>query len=110
MSYQSNNNNANFQNNPLVGFVNAPRVEIRVSFTEAELNDMLQNYMTGKETKRVYLTMKTGEKKDKSGTYQICSVYDPKQAGQGTAASTSYAASTGAPSAADANKTDSLPF
>lgn len=109
MSYQSNNNNSNFQNNPLVGFVNAPRVEIRVSFTEAELNDMLANYMTGKETKRVYLTLKTGEKKDKSGTYQICSVYDPKQSGQGTSASQANAAAAGV-SPASANKTDSLPF
>jgi hypothetical protein len=103
---------ADYQNNnPLVGFVNAPRVEIRVSFTEAELNDMKQ-YLTGKETKRVYLTIKTGEKKDKSGTYQIASVYDPNANGQGSQQSRAYAQSQGAPAPSQANPTQGgdLPF
>lgn len=103
---------SNYQNNnPLVGFVNAPRVEIRVSFTEAELNDMRQ-YLTGKDTKRVYLTIKTGEKKDKSGTYQIASVYDPSANQQGSQASQSYAQSQGAPAPSQANATagGDLPF
>jgi len=98
-------------NNPLVGFVNAPRVEVRVSFTEAELNDMRQ-YLTGKDTKRVYITIKTGEKKDKSGTYQIASVYDPNANGSGSAASNSYAQRQGAPAPSQANpsKGADLPF
>lgn len=101
---------ADYQNNnPLVGYVNAPRTEIRISFTEAELNDMKQ-YLTGKETKRVYLTIKTGEKKDKSGTYAIASVYDPNASGQGTQQSRQYAQSQGAPAPSTANKTDDLPF
>jgi hypothetical protein len=95
-------------NNPLVGYVNAPRTEIRISFTEAELNDMRQ-YLTGKETKRVYITVKTGEKKDKSGSYAIASVYDPN-AGQGTAQSNQYAQSKGAPAPSTSNQTDDLPF
>ena len=66
---------ADYQNNnPLVGFVNAPRVEIRVSFTEAELNDMRQ-YLTGKDTKRVYLTIKTGDHKL---TLQVEEIYHSK--------------------------------
>ncbi len=103
---------SNYQNNnPLVGFVNAPRVEVRVSFTEAELNDMRQ-YLTGKDTKRVYITIKTGEKKDKSGTYQIASVYDPNANQQGSQASQSYAQSQGAPAPSQANATagGDLPF
>jgi len=103
---------ADYQNNnPLVGFVNAPRVEVRVSFTEAELNDMKQ-YLTGKETKRVYITIKTGEKKDKSGTYQIASVYDPRANQQGSASSQSYAQKQGAPAPSQANQSSGadLPF
>lgn len=103
---------ADYQNNnPLVGFVNAPRVEVRVSFTEAELNDMRQ-YLTGKDTKRVYITIKTGEKKDKSGTYQIASVYDPNANGSGSAASNSYAQRQGAPAPSQANPSAGadLPF
>lgn len=97
------------QNNPLMGFVNAPRTEIRVSFTEAELND-LKNYLTGKDTKRVYLTIKTGEKKDKSGTFAICSVYDPSSGGQQqmTPQAKQYAQSQGVQTAV--NQTEDLPF
>lgn len=97
-----------YQNDPLVGYVNTPRTEIRISFTEAELNDMKQ-YLTGKETKRVYLTIKTGEKKDKSGNYAIASVYDPNK-GQGTQQSQQYAQSQGAPAPTASNQTDDLPF
>jgi len=100
-------NQNQYQNNPLVGFVNAPRTEIRISFTEAELRDMLDKYMTGKDTKRVYITIKTGEKKDRSGTYAVASVYDPNQGGQGQK-SESFAKSQGAPT--QSNKTDDLPF
>ena len=101
------NQNQNYQNNPLVGFVNAPRTEIRVSFTEAELREMLDKYLTGKDTKRVYITIKTGEKKDRSGTYAVASVYDPSQGGQGQQ-SQSFAQSQGAPT--QSNQTDDLPF
>ena len=106
------NNNQYPNNNPLVGFVNAPRTEVRVSFTEAELREMLDKYLTGKDTKRVYITIKSGEKKDKSGTYQVATVYDPSQSGQGTAQSNSYAQSQGAPAPSQANPTqaDGLPF
>jgi hypothetical protein len=97
-------------NNPLVGFVNAPRMEVRISFTEAELRDILETKLTGKDTKRAYITVKTGEKKDKSGTYAVATVYDPNQAGQGTAQSQQYAQSQGAPAPAAANQTDDLPF
>lgn len=105
------NQNQNYQNDPLVGFTNAPRVELRISFTEAELNDLKQ-YLTGKDTKRVYLTIKSGEKKDKSGTYQICSVYDPRANQQGSQQSQSYAQSQGAPAPSQANATNGgdLPF
>ena len=104
------NQNQNYQNDPLVGFTNAPRVEMRISFTEAELNDLKQ-YLTGKDTKRVYLTIKSGEKKDKSGTFNICSVYDPNK-GQGTQASQQFAQTQGAPAPSQANATngDDLPF
>lgn len=99
-----------YQNNPLVGYVNHPRTEIRISFTAAELDDM-KKYLIGKETQRVYLTVKTGEKKDKSGTYAICSVYDPNQ-GQATQQSQAYAQSQGAPAPAAANPVaeEDLPF
>lgn len=103
-------NQNQYQNNdPLVGFVNIPRVEIRVSFTEAELRDMLATKLTGKDTKRAYVTIKTGEKKDKSGNYQVATIYDPTQKGEGTQQSKQYAQSQGAP-AATANQTDDLPF
>ena len=106
-------NQNQYQNNdPLVGFVNTPRVEVRVSFTEAELRDMLETKLTGKDTKRAYVTIKTGEKKDKSGTYQIASVYDPSQNQQGSQASQSYAQQQGAPAPSQANATagGDLPF
>lgn len=100
----------NQNNNPLMGFVNAPRVEIRVSFTEAELNDM-KKYLTGKDVKRVYLTIKTGEKKDKSGVFQICSIYDPSQGGQSQMSPQveRYAQSHGVQTSSS-NRTDDLPF
>ena len=105
------NQNQYQHNNPLVGFVNAPRTEVRVSFTEAELREMLDKYLTGKDTKRVYITIKSGEKKDKSGTYQVATVYDPN-AGQGSQQSQSYAQSQGAPAPSQANPTQGgdLPF
>lgn len=102
------NQNKYENNDPLVGFVNTPRVEVRVSFTEAELRDMLETKLTGKETKRAYVTIKTGEKRDKSGTYAVATIYDPTAAGQGTQQSKQYAKSQGAP--VTANQTDDLPF
>ena len=103
-------NQNQYQNNdPLVGFVNTPRVEVRVSFTEAELRDMLETKLTGKDTKRAYVTIKTGEKKDKSGSYAVATIYDPTAKEQGTNQSRQYAQSQGAP-ASTPNQTDDLPF
>lgn len=99
-------NQKQYQNNPLVGFVNPPRTEVRISFTAADLEDMKQ-YLTGKETQRVYITIKSGEKKDKSGTYTIAEVYDPSL-GKATPQAKQYAQSQGAP--VNTNQTNDLPF
>jgi hypothetical protein len=70
---------------------------------------MLATKLTGKEIKRAYITIKTGEKKDKSGSYAVATVYDPNAEG-GTQQSNTYAKSQGVPSTSQSNKTDDLPF
>lgn len=62
--------------NPLVGYCAAPQLSVQFSLTEAELQD-LKRYLTGKDTKRVYLTLVTGEAKETKKPYSFIKVYDP---------------------------------
>jgi len=71
----------NQKQDPLVGYANAPRTEVKFSLTASELDD-LKKYLKANndasKPSRVYLTYRSGISKA-GKNYNMISVYDPNQ-------------------------------
>lgn len=69
----------NQEKDPLFGYANAPRLEVKFSLTASELDDLKKYLKANKDTakpSRVYLTYRSGVSK-KGNQYNMLSAYDP---------------------------------
>ena len=69
----------NQQNDPLFGYTNTPRLEVKFSLTASELDDLKKYLKANKDAtkpSRVYMTFRSGMSK-KGNQYNILSAYDP---------------------------------